>query len=264
VPRPERAFRTPALILRRRDFGEADRLLTVLTPQHGKIDVLAKGARKLTSHKMGHVELFTRADMLIHTGRDFGVVSQAEMTGPFNALREDLVRGAYAATCAELIDRFFSTGEDDTARLYALAEATFTRIDSEPDPRCAQCFFELHVLDLAGFRPELLLCAAGEPVLPQDQVFCVSEGGVVCPQHAPQFAGRVMPLPMATLKLLRLMQRSRYEQVVAARPPAGTIEDAARVLSGYITYVLERRLQSAEFLRRIRREATPAPGSEPA
>ena len=60
----ERQFRTPAIILKRFDLGEADRLLTLLTPRHGKIEVVAKGARKLTSAKTGHVELFTRADML--------------------------------------------------------------------------------------------------------------------------------------------------------------------------------------------------------
>ena len=70
MPRPDRVFRTPAIILKRRDFGEADRMLTVLTPAYGKLDVLAKGARKLTSTKMGHVELFARVDLLINVGRD--------------------------------------------------------------------------------------------------------------------------------------------------------------------------------------------------
>jgi DNA repair protein RecO (recombination protein O) len=73
----ERSFRTDAIILKRRDFGEADRLLTILTPRYGKLDVIAKGARKPTSSKTGHVELFTRADMLIHKGRDLDLAVQA-------------------------------------------------------------------------------------------------------------------------------------------------------------------------------------------
>ena len=68
MSRFERAFRTQAIILKRRDFGEADRILTVFTPAYGKLDVIAKGARKPTSTKTGHVELFTRTDMLIHKG----------------------------------------------------------------------------------------------------------------------------------------------------------------------------------------------------
>src|SRR5215212_1988067 len=110
----ERQFRTPAIILKRFDLGEADRLLTLLTPRHGKIEVVAKGARKLTSAKTGHVELFTRADMLIHRGRDLGIAVQAEMVAPYLALRDDLTLGAYAGYAAELADRFTISGDDDT------------------------------------------------------------------------------------------------------------------------------------------------------
>ncbi|HRF93643.1 MAG TPA: DNA repair protein RecO, partial [Aggregatilineales bacterium] len=66
----ERSFRTNAIILKRRDFGEADRLLTILSPQYGKRETIAKGARKPASTKTGHVELFTCVDMLISRGRE--------------------------------------------------------------------------------------------------------------------------------------------------------------------------------------------------
>ncbi len=255
MARAERSFRTAAIILKRRDFGEADRLLTILTPMHGKQDVVAKGARKLTSQKMGHVELFTCADMLIHTGRDLGVAAQAEMIMPFNALREDLTRGAYAAYCAELVDRFTGDGEDDTNRLFNLTRDTLERIDQETDPRLAVRYFEVHLLDVSGFRPELQFCAAGrEPLLPQDQVFSYSEGGVICPQHAPAYAGTTVPISMQTLKLLRILQRSHYNSIHETGFPNGLIDDVERLMNGYLTYLLERRLQSVEFLRRLRRE----------
>ncbi|MBE2182743.1 MAG: DNA repair protein RecO [Anaerolineae bacterium] len=264
MARAERSFKTAAIILKRRDFGEADRLLTILTPAHGKQDVIAKGARKLTSQKMGHVELFTCAEMLIHTGRDLGVVAQAEMIMPFNALREDLTRGAYAAYCVELVDRFTGDGEDDTNRLFNLTRETLERIDQEADPRLAVRFFEVHLLDVSGFRPELQFCAASrEPLLPQDQVFSYSEGGVICPQHAPAYAGATVPMPMQTLKLLRMLQRSRYDSIRETGFPNGLIDDAERLMNGYLTYLLERRLQSVEFLRRLRREGISITSSRP-
>src|SRR5512135_3724343 len=97
MPRVERSFRTQAIIIKRRDFSEADRIVTILTPQHGKLDVVAKGARKPASHKTGHVELFTRADMLIQHGRGLDIMAQVEMVAPYLVLREDLSRGAYAS-----------------------------------------------------------------------------------------------------------------------------------------------------------------------
>ncbi len=114
MPKEERVFRTDALILRRQDFGEADRLLTVLTPEHGKIRAIAKGTRKPTARKTGHVELFALVDMLIARGRELHVVTQAETKEPFLLLREDLMRGAYADYVVELLDRF--TAEQDTSR----------------------------------------------------------------------------------------------------------------------------------------------------
>jgi len=253
VPRPDRVFRTPGIILKRRDFGEADRMLTVFTPSHGKIDVLAKGARKLTSTKMGHVELFTRVDLLINAGREFGIVSQAEMIEGFQPLREDLTRGAYAAFAAELLDRFVEQGEEEPRALYTLLDETLTRIAHEPDPRLAVIFYEVHLLGYVGYRPEVQECVIGhEPIEPQDQVFSFSDGGVICPQHAPARTDQITPLPLATLKLLRHVQRSRYAQLRSLTISASLADDADRVLLGYITYLLERRLQSVEFIRRLR------------
>lgn len=253
MARPERTYRTSAIILKRRDFGEADRMLTILTPRHGKLDVLAKGARKITSHKIGHVELFTRAEMLIHTGRDFGLVAQAEMTAPHVHLREDLMRGAYAAYTAELLDRFTNDmGEDDTSMLYALMDETLTRISEDSDPRLASRYFEVRLLDLVGFRPELNVCVIGrEAIQPTDQFFSYVQGGVICPQHAGRATSSV-PIPMTTLKLLRHMQRSPYSQVKSLEISIALHDDAERILLGYITFLLERRLQSVEFIRRVR------------
>ena len=93
MPKP-RQFRTQAIILSRRDFGESDRLLTLFTPARGKLRVIAKGARKPTAKLSGHVELFARSDCLIHRGRSLDILTQAELIEPYLGLREDLGRGA--------------------------------------------------------------------------------------------------------------------------------------------------------------------------
>ena len=248
----ERSFRTPAIILRRFDLGEADRLLTLLTPHHGKIEVVAKGARKLTSTKTGHVELFTRADMLIHKGRELGIAVQAEMTAPYLPLRDDLTLGAYAGYAAELADRFTNEGDDETARLFTLLDETFNRLCTDTDPRLALRYYEIHLLDLAGFRPELNECVIGhEDIQPEDQYFSYAEGGVVCPQDATRGTSFI-PLPMLTLKVLRHLQRSPYTRVKELQVNSSLHDDLERVMQGYITYLLERRLQSADFIRRLR------------
>lgn len=252
MPFTERSFRSPALILKRFDLGEADRLLTILTPTHGKLEVVAKGARKLTSAKTGHVELFTRADMLINTGRELGIVVQAEMTAPNVPLRDDLERGAYAAYAAEIADKFITSGEHLPKALFELLDATFTRCGDDPDPRLAVRYYEMHLLDLVGFRPELSECVIGrEDIKPEDQFFSYAEGGVICPRDAMRGTSFV-PITMTVLKLMRHMQRSRYEAVRSLSVPTSLHEDVERVMVGYISYLLERRPHSADMLRKLR------------
>jgi DNA repair protein RecO (recombination protein O) len=252
MPAAERSFRTPALILKRRDFGEADRLLTLLTPDYGKLTAIAKGARKPTSRKTGHVELFTRVDMLINRGRTFDIVNQAEVQATYLPLRENLERGAYAGYVAELTDRLTLDEDDELAPVYNLLDATFQRLSATTDPRLAVRYFELHLLDLAGFRPELNECVlTHEPVQPRDQFFSFGEGGVVSPTaalHAPS----LVPLPLDLLKLLRHMQRSPFSHVASLTVPTGLHIALEKLMLGYILHLLERQLQSVDFIRRVR------------
>jgi DNA repair protein RecO (recombination protein O) len=253
MPRPERSFRTEALILKRRGFGEADRLLTMLTPAHGKIEALAKGARKLTSTKTGHVELFTKADMLIHRGRDLDIVTQAEMVQPYMRLREDLQRGAYASYVAELTDRFTAAdAQEEDVALFDLIENTFQRLCDDDDPRLALRYFEVHLLGLTGFKPELNNCVISrEPVQPQDQFFSFEEGGILSPPFA-HLGGALTPVTLNGLKLLRHIQRSPFSHVQSLTLSNTLQNEVEKILLGYITYVLERRLESIEFIRRLR------------
>lgn len=252
MPRPERAFRTPAIILKRRDFGEADRLLTIFTPEHGKLEVIAKGARKPTSHKTGHVELFTRADMLIHRGRDLDIAVQAEMVASYLGIRENLQRGAYASYVAELLDRFTTESEDDHSSLFQLVDDTLDRLCNDDDPRLAVRYYEMRLLDAVGFRPELSECVISrETIQPEDQFFSYAMGGVVSPRYGHEGTA-IVPISMVTLKVLRHMQRSPYSHVKTLAIAPALHDDVERVLLGYITFLLERKLQSVDFIRRIR------------
>lgn len=252
MSRPDRSFRTDAYILKRRDFGEADRLLTVLAPRYGKLDVIAKGARKPASKKTGHVELFTLTDLLIHRGRDLGIVVQAEMRKPFQGLREDLQRGAYASYVAELIDRFTADGDEDSAQLCDLLDQTFENLCADDDPRLAVRYFEMRLLDAVGFRPELNECVISrEMIQPEDQYFSFAQGGVIRPEHAPRSINFV-PISMVTLKVLRHMQRSPYGKVKTLQISTELHDDVERIMLGYITYLLEQKLQSVDFIRRVR------------
>jgi DNA repair protein RecO (recombination protein O) len=174
------------------------------------------------------------------------------MVGPYLSFGVDLGGGAYASYCAELLDRFTAEGDQDYHDLFSLFDDTLGYLCSDDDPRLAVRYYEIHLLDAVGFRPELSECVVSrEAVKAEDQFFSYALGGVVSAGHGHEGMSAV-PIAMTTLKLLRHMQRSPYSHVKTVTVSPELHDAAERVLLGYITYVLERKLQSVDFIRRIR------------
>ncbi len=157
MPTKEHSLRTEAVVLRHSDWGEADRLLWLFTREQGKIRVIAKGVRKLRSRKAGHLEPFIHTNLLLAYGREMWIVTQAETIAAFIPLREDLLRLGYASYVIELLDRF-TYEEGENRPLFSLLVDTLSRLSSEPDPAFAVRYYELRLLDLVGFRPQLFNC----------------------------------------------------------------------------------------------------------
>ena len=250
----ERTFRTEAVVLRRRDFGEADRLLTLFTRDQGKISAIAKGARKPQSRKTGHVELFMRSRFLLGKGRDLDIVTQAEMITPYTPLREDLVRATYASYFVELLDRF--TVEDDPhPPIYDLLVNALGWLTTTDDLLLTARYYELRLLALAGFQPRLFNCVScGEAVTEQDQFFSAELGGALCPdcRHADRHA---RPMSSAALKVLRYLQTRSWDTVEHLRLRTPLLHELEGIMHYYLTHILERNLKSVDFLHRLRREA---------
>ena len=255
MPKAPRQYRTQAIILSRRDFGESDRLLTLFTPERGKIRAIAKGARKPQAKLSGHVELFARSDLMIHRGRNLDIISQAELKDPYLGLREDLRRSAYANYVAELLDRFTADEDVSQSDLFELLHMTLGRVADAADPRLATRYYELRLLDLVGFRPELSACVSTRAeLLPEAQFFSNEEGGVVSRAAAAQLDSALVSLEIETLKILRHLQRSvgDYDQVASLRLSPEQHAGVERILLGYIVHLLESNLQSVDFIRRLR------------
>ncbi len=243
-------------MLRRRDWGEADRLLTLYTRERGKLQAVAKGARKPASRKTGHLELFTRVKLLVARGRSIDIVTQAETIDAYRPLRQSLERSTMAHYMAELIDRFSSEGEAEPALFELLATGLgwLCQAEDEAQLSLALRYYELHLLELAGFRPELENCpACGQTLQPVDVFFSPDDGGVLCPRCGQgKHGAKALSLP--AFKVLRYGQRrdwAAFRRLQLQPPLRAELEN---IMYHYLTFILERHLQSVDFLRRLRRE----------
>jgi DNA repair protein RecO (recombination protein O) len=254
MARTERLYRVEAIVIRRRDWGEADRLLTLYTRERGKIQAVAKGARKPTSRKSGHIELFTRTKLLIARSRSIDIITQAETSEAYRRLRESLETSTLAHYFAELLDRFTGEAETDHA-LFDLLSLALAWLCEADDSRLVARYYELRLLELAGFRPELHHCPSCRKQLePLKSYFSSAQGGVLCPTCG---AGRrdAFALSLKAFKVLRYGQTHAWDQFRRLRLTSSLHAEIEKALYHYLLYVLERNLKSVEFLRQLRREA---------
>ncbi len=258
----ERIRSTRALILRRRDVNDADRVLTVLTPGDGRLELIAKGVRKTTSRKAGHLELFMHTAMVVAQGRTWDIITEVQTVESFRHLRTNLEAIAAASYICELIDSFAESG-DDAHALWDLALQVLRDLDAAAAqgavPPTLLAWFNLHLLSLTGFQPQFFRCLDCEQDLaPTVNFLALHEGGVFCPQCAPRHAD-VEALDVDTLKVLRFLQSRPWQEVAAVTVRTPVQRRVESVLNRYLIVVLERQVRSTAFLRRLA-ATQPAPG----
>ena len=147
-----RTYSTEAVILSRRNYGEADRLLTVYSKQYGKIRVIAKGIRRLTSRKKGSLELFNYTRMFLAKGKGLDIVTESEVKEDFSAWRKDLTRVGVAYHLAEVVEKLTVEGQEQE-EVFRLLVLALQKLDKMKDDQLPEFIrrFKLRVLEDLGF-----------------------------------------------------------------------------------------------------------------
>jgi len=244
-------YQIEGIVLGRRDYGEADRVVICLTPQ-GRMDFLAKGIRKTRSRKAGHLELFARAQLLVsRVEGSWDIISQAEALDLRPVLQDDYTRGTYARYVAELVMRFFEREADP--QLYELLDRTLSQLEADEDPELLVRWYEQRLLTIAGFRPEWHTCVgerSGDlcelPLHPRPadtRPYGVDpeRGGALCDQCfvALRTEPGVRSLSPSALSWLQALQSRELDELRAFPLPEGTARELAAAMQHYIAHHLE-------------------------
>jgi len=255
MPQKEnRTYLTQAVVLGHIEFGEADRIIKLFTFERGKITTIAKGIRKIRSRKAGHLEPFTRVNLFLAKGRNLDIITQAETIDPYMGLRNDLQRIAYAAYVVEALDRF-TYEEGQNVGIFRLLTNTLSRLEKYPNPNTVTHHFELRLLDLLGFRPQFFECMeCHKPIKEEDQYFSPLVGGVICPGCA-SLRAEAWSIDKQVLRYLRHFQRSNWQKVEGVQIPEAIESGFTAFMERYFNYLLERKLNSPEFLKDVNNKA---------
>jgi DNA repair protein RecO (recombination protein O) len=251
----DRTYRVEAIVIGRRELREADRIVTLFSRERGKIDVIAKGARKPTARSGPALEYFARGRFMLARGRDLDVVTSADLLERPAQLEGNLTRLAYASHMAELTGRLAQEGQHYPALYDLLVESLRALGDDRSDLAVVRSF-ELLALAQVGYRLDLWTCASCQRELTEGVNYLgVQVGGMVC-GDCRGASGHCVPISVNAQKYLRLLGRNGVAagRVVTIDPSLAA--EVERLMAAYMSSVMERDLTSLRVLHEIR-ESSP-------
>lgn len=234
-------YQADALVIRTREYGESDRLLTLFAREKGKIQAVAKGVRKPKSRQRAGTQLFTYADFLLYRGRSLDTVNQVNPRESFPFLGNDLDRTLAASGIAELLD-IASMPEQPQLELFALTLTAFFLLEHY-DPILVQCAYALRLLTVLGYSPCLDKCVeCGGDLNGERILFSLEAGGTVCRQCQGKSNGRWVRA--GSIAFMRQIGRTEIRKLDRLRWSQWMQKEIFDLIEAYCTHKFERNLRS--------------------
>ncbi len=239
-------YRDEAIVLRTHKLGEADRIITLLTRQRGRVRAVAKGVRRTTSRWGSRLEPFTHVDLQLAEGRNLDTITQAETLSPFSGeIGLDYERYTAGTVMLETADRLVTEERQPSLQQFLLLVGGL-RVMASGERRPGQVLdsFLLRSLAVAGYAPSFQHCARCGLEGPH-RWFNPGSGGVLCATC--RVPGSVNPAPQ-TIAVLGALLAGDWPVVEAADPRH--LREASGIVSAYLAWHLERGLRSMAYLER--------------
>ena len=238
-------YRDTGVVLRHYQLGEADRIVVLLTEEHGKVRAVAKGVRRTTSKFGARLEPMSHVRLLLYRGRDLDIVSQAESVESLAPLLGDLDRASQAMAALEAVDQLALEREPNPGLYRMLVGVLRTIAGTGPSPLVVPAFF-WKLLAAEGLRPELDACVRCGGVEPEVTLvaFDLDEGGVLC--RSCRSGAAISPTALA---LLRAILGGRLNDALAL-PESPATHEVAVLATRALEHHLERRLRAVAMFER--------------
>jgi DNA repair protein RecO (recombination protein O) len=240
-------YRDEAIVLRTQKLGEADRIITLLTREHGRVRAVAKGVRRTKSKFGARLEPGSHIDIQLYTGRTFDTVTQVESVFNYGeALTEDYSRWTIAGTILEAAERFTSHEHEPALQEFKLVTGAMKALaDNKYDPSMILDAYLLRSLAVGGYAPSLINCSKCDAAGPH-RYFSLVGGGSVCADCRPSASATPA---IETLKLMSDLISGDWESAMASE--LRNRREANGLIAAYLQWHLERGLRSLQIVERV-------------
>ena len=249
------AFNTAAILLRRIDYGDGDLILTVITPELGKLAMMARAAKKSRRRFGGVLDLFAVLALNCRNGRGgrLPLLAEASLREPFDRIRQDAFKTAYASYWAELVHCWGEEGQPQPD-VYRLFYRILSALDRDCLPaRALSLVFQLRFMELAGLGPHFSTCIeCGRPLCAMEETrvgFDSARGALVC---AGCGAAGPLRVSLGTIKQLVWIADGDLAKARRMRFSAGALDEGEALLETFVPFHLGREPRSLTVLRQLR------------
>lgn len=241
-------YKVDALILKKRNYYEADRLITVFGRGTGKAQLRARGVRKVKSKLAGHLETFSRTHLVVAKTKGIDLITQANIQEPFIHIRTELPRMSEAFYALELLDKVTPEGFKDS-RLFDFVITYLRELDLAPEEKLSTLRhgFETKLVFALGFGPDLKHCAEDQKKHEGDVVFDAASLGFYCEKHGERVLQKVR-ITHQTQKTLSFLESETFQTLRRLQVPINILQELERVLTILLENISERKIVSKKFL----------------
>ncbi|MBE6637140.1 MAG: DNA repair protein RecO [Ruminococcaceae bacterium] len=253
----------PALVIRETEYGEHDKLLTLLTAEQGKKTVLVKGAKSLKNANMASSQLLCYSEFTVKERNGFYTLSEAALIEQFFGLRKSLERYAAAQYAADVVGEISVENNDEAPLLQLLLNTLYMLSETDREVSFIKAVFEIRLAALSGFCPDLRACVCCGQATAERYYLDVMNGTLSCltcfgtatEVSSQEDVGRatvILPLSDALRRALRYATESPAKRIYSFSLPKEEEEALSHVCETYLLHQLERGFRTLDFYHRVR------------
>ena len=243
---------TKALVLREVRYKEADRILTLFTASDGKVSAKARGALRKSSKTAAATQQLCYSEMTLFGNRGKWTVNEASVIEPFKGLSEDIAAFALGAYFAECIDAFSVEDQPDAALLQLVLNSLYALSRKMYDPELIKAAFELRLMCLAGYEPDLSACSGCGDAEPVEPMLGIEGGRLCCRACRSSVSGDLAPLCPDSLAAMRYIIKAPPKQLFSFKLEGESLKRLGFAAERYLLIQAERKFSTLDYYKKVR------------
>lgn len=247
-----RLFKTKGIILKTMKYGEADKIVTILTEQYGKIRAIVKGVRKTKSQFGSSTEILTLIEILVYKGKNLNIVSQSEIINSFFPQCKDLKKYGLALHCAEIVDKI-TVAEDTNPDIYYLFKNIIHYLQACKNPLLLTESFKWHLFTFLGYQPILNHCIGCNKniISTPYHILDIANGGIICRSCQTVTNANQVKISDYCLRLMKRILEVDLSDICNKKISSHIIDELSRITYQYMNYYFEINSSCFKFINRF-------------